>query len=268
MKRGESGSKISFDETKLVLLDMISDLDRYCRENGLRYSLAYGTLIGAVRHKGFIPWDDDIDIYIPRTDYLRFIREYNHPYYKVMCQEKDPSWPLNFAKLCDTRTVSIDSFGNKSSIAVDLFILDGLSDSYSTAQRIVKRVNRLYRIWSNQLFTCNLSVAKQFGIKKNLFIIFAKVLHCFLPIQKLVDYMCRYRQKFSIDNSKYCASLEDQCFIFETEKMLKYQGAQFENLELMIGAEYDYQLRRIFGDYMILPPEGQRINHEAIAYWK
>ena len=104
------GDAISFDGTKDVLMGIIKDIDRFCREKGLRYSLAYGSLIGAVRHKGFIPWDDDIDILMPRSDYNRFIREYEHPYYKCFSQELDPEWALNFGKLSDTRTVSIDSF--------------------------------------------------------------------------------------------------------------------------------------------------------------
>ena len=63
-------------EIQLRLLDILTDVDRFCRSEGLRYSIAYGTLLGAVRHKGFIPWDDDVDILMPRPDFERFIASY------------------------------------------------------------------------------------------------------------------------------------------------------------------------------------------------
>lgn len=261
------GDAISFDGTKDVLMGIIKDIDRFCREKGLRYSLAYGSLIGAVRHKGFIPWDDDIDILMPRPDYNRFIREYEHPYYKCFSQELDPEWALNFGKLGDIRTVSIDSHGNKSAISVDIFILDGLPDTMESAQRMVAKVNRYHRLWSNQLVTRKLSLDRKYGLRKNAYIILAKMLHLVLPFRTLVKSMLGFKQSRPIDKSKYCVSLVGACTIYETEKMLDYIDAPYEDTTLMICRNYDYQLKMIYGDYMTLPSEEQRYNHEAEAYW-
>lgn len=260
--------EISINETKEILMNLIADLDGFCRKKGLRYSLAYGTLIGAVRHKGFIPWDDDIDILIPRPDYNRLVNEYTHPYYKLMTPETDSHWPLNFSKLCDTRTISVDSFGNKCSIAVDVFILDGLEDTYVKSQHMVAKVNRYHRIWSSLLFTRNLPIKVRNGVRKNIFILFSKVLGIILPLDMFVRNMLKYKQKNNVDLAKYCASLTGYCTIFEREKMLNYIDMQFEGRTLRVSSDYDYQLKMLFGDYMTLPPVEERINHNAIAYWK
>ena len=68
---------IPIEEVKKIQLDILDSVAQFCEERGLRYYLAYGTLLGAVRHKGYIPWDDDIDLHMPRPDYERFLREYN-----------------------------------------------------------------------------------------------------------------------------------------------------------------------------------------------
>ena len=259
---------IPLDQVKELLLDLISDLDRVCRDKGIRYSLAYGSLIGAVRHQGFIPWDDDIDILMPRPDYLTLLQEYRHPYYEIRCQDKNPEYPLNFAKLCDVRTLSIDKFGNKSPIAVDIFILDGLGSSPNEADAIIRKTKKMHRLWSNQLFTRRLSPCREYGFKKNLYILSAKAFGIFFPLDSVVKKLLTFKQSHPIDDSKYCAYLDSSFAIYETEKMLQYMDARFEGKMLRIPENYDYQLRIPYGDYMKLPPEEQRIvTHEATAYW-
>ena len=260
--------EISFEETKAILMDIITDLDSFCRKKGLRYSLAYGTLIGAVRHKGFIPWDDDIDILMPRTDYNRFKKEYSHPFYKLESQETDSHWPLNFSKVLDTRTVSTDCFGNTSSIAVDVFALDGLEDTRKKSERMVGKVLRYHRLWSSQLFTRNLSFNKAYGLKKNVLIALSKFVGLFISYEKLLRRMLTYKQRNNVESSKFCANLNGVCTIYETKKLLDFMDAPFENKTLMIFRNYDYQLSLLYGDYMTLPPEEDRFNHEATAYWK
>lgn len=262
------GKIIPLDEVKVLLLDLITDLDGFCREHGLRYGLAYGSLIGAVRHKGFIPWDDDIDILMPRPDFVKLLQAYRHPYFEIRCQYTDPEYPLNFAKLCDTRTVSVDQYGNSSPIAVDIFILDGLGASLSEAKRIIRRVKQMHRLWSNQLFTRNLNPSRSYGFKKNLYIVSGKAINLFLPLESLVKRILHYKQSHPIDGSKYCASLDGWFTIYETQNMLLYKDATFEDRTLRIPDNYDHQLSVAFGDYMTPPPEEERIvTHEATAYW-
>ncbi len=260
---------IPLKELKGLLLDIISDLDAFCRKNGIRYALAYGSLLGAVRHKGFIPWDDDIDILMPRPDYIRLLQEYRHPYFEIKSQDTDPAFPLNFAKLCDMRTVSIDKHGNRSHVAVDIFILDGVGSSRSEADAIIARTKKLQRLWSNQLFSAQLSLDAQYGMTKNCYILAAKIISPFISLDKLVRKIISFKQSHPVDKSVFCASLDDYYHVYETRKMLDCTDAPFENLSLRIPADYDHELRINYGDYMQLPPVEQRVEtHEAIAYWQ
>ena len=75
---------ISPEQVRIAMLDILQEVHDFCERHSLTYFMAFGTLLGAVRHKGFIPWDDDIDIWMPRPDYERFIASYAHPFYKVL----------------------------------------------------------------------------------------------------------------------------------------------------------------------------------------
>ena len=89
-------------EMKKLQLDILADVAAFCDKHGLRYYLSGGTMLGAVRHQGFIPWDDDIDIQMPRPDYNRFIHEYAHAYYEVCCWDLDHSYLCTYAKVSDS----------------------------------------------------------------------------------------------------------------------------------------------------------------------
>ena len=94
--------KLSNDEVKQVELDILSYVDRFCREHNLKYIINYGTLIGAVRHGGFIPWDDDIDISMPRDDYEMLITKFpQNGRYKILDYRSDNNYYNNFIKIID-----------------------------------------------------------------------------------------------------------------------------------------------------------------------
>ena len=135
-----SSTEISPAEFRIHMMDILQDMQRFCEEKGLRYYLSYGSLLGAVRHKGFIPWDDDIDIWMPRPDYERFCKEYDHPHYKVLSAWTDKDYPLDFAKVHDIRTKVVEEGGDGDwGVFVDIFILDGIH-SPEEGVRMMKRV--------------------------------------------------------------------------------------------------------------------------------
>lgn len=80
---------ISFEESKIIMLDTLKSIDKCCRENDINYSLAWGSMIGAVRHHGFVPWDDDIDLMMSRKDYNRFLEVYNDPRFDIYTPYKN-----------------------------------------------------------------------------------------------------------------------------------------------------------------------------------
>ena len=119
--------QLSLEEIHACLLDILKSVDKFCLENNLRYSIAYGTLIGAVRHKGFIPWDDDIDLLMPRPDFDRFVATFGRePGARYRClynaRNEDENFIHFFAKVHDTHTVSTQGKFEKYKFGVDIDI--------------------------------------------------------------------------------------------------------------------------------------------------
>ena len=142
--------EIHSEEFKPILVDMLKTIDKFCSDNNLKYFLAYGTLLGAVRHKGFIPWDDDIDIIMPRSDYQKFIQYFNkgtqsHTLQVVDCYSTN-NYYLPFAKLIHTGTVVLENVNNAIPLGVfiDVFPLDNMTDQFKKSKKFFNSIS-LYR---------------------------------------------------------------------------------------------------------------------------
>lgn len=138
-------------EMQQIGLLMLADVDKYCRENDITYFVGYGTLLGAIRHKGFIPWDDDIDIIMPREDYNKFIREYGNERYKVLSNEYTTDYYYNFAKVVDLKTYAIEHGRNVRiqdlGLYIDVFPIDHLKKNKGLSFNIFyKKVHLLNRM--------------------------------------------------------------------------------------------------------------------------
>ena len=143
--------KIDEDELKSIELDILKDVANFCDENGLRYYLCGGTLLGAIRHKGFIPWDDDIDIIMPRPDYIKFAELYNKrdSPYRTDSLLTDKNWTSAFAEVQDTRTIKIYSdfsLPQERGVSIDLFPIDGAPENEAERKRFWKINNIMTRI--------------------------------------------------------------------------------------------------------------------------
>ena len=100
-----SKEELTLQELKNIEFDLLKEFDAFCRQNQIRYFLAYGTLLGAVRYKGFIPWDDDVDVLVPREDYDKMIKIYkDSDRYRLYSTERNPKFGYPFSKLCDMTT--------------------------------------------------------------------------------------------------------------------------------------------------------------------
>lgn len=121
--------EIMLEELREIQLQMMDKIHEFCESHNIRYSLGGGTLLGAVRHKGYIPWDDDIDIMLPRPDYDRFIREFEGAYKDLNIQHlgNDDTCCIPFAKVYDNRTVLIEKH-QRSGVYIDVFPVDGLPE--------------------------------------------------------------------------------------------------------------------------------------------
>ena len=90
--------KIDVEELKCIQMDILNSIDLFCKQNNIKYSLAFGTLLGAIRHQGYIPWDDDLDIMLLREDYTKFLKEFRHEIYSVITPTNNIDYSLPFVE--------------------------------------------------------------------------------------------------------------------------------------------------------------------------
>ena len=260
---------IDVSEMKELMLDIMSSIDDYCRKNGLRYTLAYGTLLGAIRHNGYIPWDDDIDIWMPRPDYMRFMKEFNHPYYKACCAEYTPGWDHFIAKVCDDRTIIDEGHGDKCGVYVDIFPIDGWPDEENDIKKHYTKVMRYLRLWSSLHYTKYMTLNLSNGLSKNIKIAASKFLGVFFNSNHFLKKMLKSKTQYPYDTSSKVGSLTCGDWAVPKYYFDDLTVHPFENCNYIITKEYDALLRVVYGNYMQLPPEEQRVsNHGFTACWK
>jgi lipopolysaccharide cholinephosphotransferase len=259
-------------EIELAMLDYVADL---CEKNNLRYYLAGGTLLGAVRHQGFIPWDNDVDISMPRQDYdkLRSLMEESEgqKQYKLLRVTDDSDYIYPYYKVVDTRTYIVELSRNSHSsglgIYIDIFPIDGLGDAKSETVKQFKSVyKQCYRITSTAESYKNLSLYKKFTrfCWKSWFRVFGREKNFEIAIDKL--------RENSFDDSSYIVStfgIRGEKEIIKQEYFAKSIDVDFEGRKYKAPIGYDQYLKQMYGDYMKLPPENERIpNHDIEVYWK
>lgn len=252
-------------EVKKIELDILKCFHDYCEKNSLRYFLAYGTLLGAVRHGGFIPWDDDIDVVMPRADYEKFIREFKNDCYEVYdLSKKGYFYP--FAKLCDSRTVLIENIvvKNRMGIYIDIFPMDGVGED------VGKQISKIKRNLKLQQHKYSPFSRKRSLIKKILLPI-VKLLLLPLSCQRLGQRMNDEAKKNSYDDCNLVGCLcEDvgKSLFFEREVIEPISSISFEGYSFCAPADVDKYLTCVYGDYMKLPPIDQQMpKHSFKAYW-
>ena len=264
---------LTLDEKKEASLDTLLFFHDYCEKNGLRYTLAYGTLIGAVRHKGFIPWDDDIDIQIPRPDYERLLSEFvDTEDYRLISCENDEVYMFPYAKLLNERTVGLDGNGNPVStgLGIDLFPLDGVPEDRDKAERLFKHNNDLF-LQVISRFSYYLTLPSKGFINKGKR--FAGWLLLRTGILKKIALRCSscpydtdYDDSDIVSTIVGCYSRVFRVFRKEWFNRIT---APFEGNTVYIPEGYDNLLRLIYGDYLQLPPESERVStHEAEFIWR
>lgn len=262
-------------------LAILETVHEFCLKNDIKYSLAYGTLIGAIRHKGFIPWDDDIDIIMPRPDYERFIAAFSAPGLGII-SEKSPDYYLNYCRVFDTvktGSTTILPIGKNytGGVWIDVFPADGVSDNYDT---FAANVNEFKRFWMLQL-RYRYSLASLKDIIRTCsfkdFLILAGIKTSFSGRKRLdlVNTLVRNNAvRIPYGSTSHWSQLTvlddgvrnyQDCSDFEETVDADFEGRTFK---IMKG--YDRVLRNIYGDYMQLPPENQRQpkHGHATIYWK
>lgn len=242
-----------------VILLIAKDVDKLCRENNIQYYLLGGSAIGAIRHQGFIPWDDDFDIIMDDANYRKFIRiarEQLDPEKYYVCEGlKD--WPLYFTKikLKGTHLKEIEGFWdeNTDGIYIDVFKMDNVPDNKILAhyQYFLGKLHLCYllsqRTYESASFSKRLLMALSFPLKSKY--IRNRVV---TQIEKYNDMQTGY-WGFFYGRTRYHSSVIKKS-IFGVPKYVP-----FEDTEFPIAEHYHEYLTQVFGDYMKLPPEEKRV---------
>lgn len=260
--------QIGLAELKKIQLDMLIDVADFCAKNQISYFLAYGTLIGAIRHKGYIPWDDDIDICMPRPDYDKFLKLYNNKKspYRVVDFSINNSYKLPFAKVNDTRTIIWETMYDKDvfGIYLDVFPIDGCDKT----GKIIKRSMRLGQFLNAK--KAILGNSRTF--KKNVIIAIGKCFLAFVSVKKLLLKMKELTKEIPYEKAEYVANIMysyGNCEIMRKEELEETVSKEFEGHIFKVPKAYDLYLRQIYDDYMKLPPIEKRVStHTFEAWWR
>lgn len=254
---------LTLDEIHATLLDLLKYIDSFCREHSIRYSIAGGTLIGAIRHRGFIPWDDDADIMMPRPDYERFLELFPKEakgQYKVLNRNTEKHhWFVNcYAKIEDTSTIS-EERGVKAmtrfGLNIDLFPVDGAPDSPQEQKDVCRKVIFFkHRITHSQKPFYHLFLPHQGAPMAFIQAHFHKVDYWLDECEKLL----RERDFSTSSHAGALCGMYREREVFERRVFEEYTDYEFEGVTLMGIKDAHTYLSGLYGDYMTPPPASQR----------
>ena len=259
--------KLTTDMYKERVLNVLIKVDQICRENDFRYMICYGTLLGAVRHKGFIPWDDDIDIVMPRKDYYK-IADYiiAHPElglnYIDIYNREDTIYYC--AKVCDSATVvkesrfkPVQGYG----AFIDIFPFDYIPDDERERAKYKKKALHWERIVQHSSKT---SIGKGKNLIHSIQIFFAYVYsHCFSTSQ-MIHKMHNTFIENDKDKTEHIGIPFETAFI--TADFAETTELEFEGHMFLAPRNFTNVLKTFYGNYMELPPEDKRVHHNIECY--
>lgn len=251
---------LTLREKQQVFLDILKDLDGFCTEHGIVYYIGCGTLLGAVRHKGYIPWDNDIDVFMPCPDFKRFSHEYYSSKYTLHTCYNDLAHPFSFGLLCDSR-IYTDYFKHKQyTCGIDIYVIHGAPTDpdeqikhMDSVKRIIKRKNFILKL-RNNLAKRGLWPFKTLNSKR---------------MNHLLRKANAEFEKYSFEKCEYIWPYGGGRLILKKELYGDPIRLPFEDGLFLAPQHYHEVLTAGYGDYMVLPPVNQRNKGEGRIpyYW-
>lgn len=264
--------KLTSDELKDVQLNMMDYVDNFCRNNGIQYTLSSGTLLGAMRHGGFIPWDDDIDIHLLRREYEKLTTLWNktndyYPY-ELVNIESGNNMGYPFGKIHDLRTVTYIGNVERTGVFIDVFPVDYVLDQRDLEKRH-KIIAKLYKK-RQRMMNCMVidNSTSPVPLLKKIYAIIMKpsvsyndlaivIADLAQTIKYRTDYVfeivCGFIKKNAVPTIVY----EDYCDV-------KFEDRVYRRVR-----DFDTLLTKAYGDWRTLPPIEERVTHHGFeAYWK
>lgn len=244
----------------------------FCKKYNIPFMLAYGTLLGAVRHKGFIPWDDDIDVMLTRENYLKLIdavkKEDVSPY-EFLLPELDDDYFAPLGKIADTRTLVIQDYGYKShknsGLYVDIFVIDHIPSNECKARNFYNKANRLRFMWLmamralGKMSTSFLKYILRIPVS-----LFAKMFGWKYWRDRYINYAKSENESEYAGIVIYGEGLKKEMFpisMFESTTKVQFEGYEFD-----APMNPDLYLTQMYGNYLVLPPVNERKKHPNKSY--
>ena len=276
--------KVSFDNDNMremtlgdiqnVSLAILKDVHAFCVSYNIKYSLAYGTLIGAIRHKGFIPWDDDVDILIPRPDFERFCHEFKSSHgYELYVPEDSRSF-LTYARICDNEHTLVKTnrpWSTKpTGVWIDVFPLDGLPSDKTEFLTLVGKLRNIQTKVDRLRTGRHLKLMDSMDMRNFVYCLIKRILYYRYDIHTLLHQHIQMIKGKKYEDADFCGQL---CVMDYPEKEQNpkedfdnYLLVPFCDSEFYVMNGYDNILKRYYGDYMELPPENKRIPPQQANY--
>ena len=260
------------NELQQKQLDLLKEFIKVCDKHNLKWFLIGGSTLGAIRHKGFIPWDDDIDLGMPREDYDKFMElqyEFEGTPFFIQNFKSDPCYIYNYGKLRDSSTTFIENFYKNHRINhgiwLDIFPIDGISREMKEPKKLAYKIRYIwFQVWLAYLPALRRKVRKETWFKDILLNIVAGLFYIFDIAHYRNKKVERYIRKIPLSEAKMAAN----CFGFNMKKEAMDANifketikVPFEDIEVNVVKDYDTYLRNIYGEYMTPPPADKQVGH-------
>ena len=269
--------ELNIEQIHKVTLGIVEKLIEICDKINVNYYVAYGSLIGVVRHKGFIPWDDDFDVVMLRDDYEKFcdycIKNENElKPFKLLSRKCEKKYPYNIARLnnMNYKAVYDNVQGYESGIFIDIYPLDGAgSDVDKVLKKVEKKKSNLFRItlWSIDDHYTKSTYNKWY---RSIIKYFVRGYSKIRGANHFLDKMENFKNLYDINNSRYIAEMtwDSGLTLYEKSWFDKYIYMDFENLKVKVPIGYDDFLRCHYGDYMKFPPKKEQVPHHEYKVYQ
>ena len=267
--------RITNEEFRERSVDMLAFFTEYCKNNNIVFYMYYGSLIGTMRHQGFIPWDDDIDVIMPRPDYEELISKFNqqNSKYRIVSMHTDSLFTAPLAKVIDTETLLVQHYGFKEKIQlgiyIDVFILDGFPSVEEKRNLHMKKCMELKKNWAH--------ANHEFHYKGSSYLKDLIRGIYYLPVicrgtSHYLKEIDKNAKKFNYNDNDFVGNAMFPGVVSDIHNKSDFKMScfgLFEGIKVPIPSGYERILTKLYGNWRKLPPvEQQKSIHDFDCYLK